>query len=145
MHPTPQAAPPATSPGLTQAEHRTLRSIGQPATIRADDLSLALYAYKLRRFTKGRVAQMAAMSAGPKILIDCQDVPREDSRQRLAQDAIRLGLARARMTPLDRGHIGRVYQRVKLMAGRREVQRTWGAGIRTLMAEPLYVLNGGRE
>ena len=44
---------------------------------------------------------------------------------------------------VQRGDIGRLFDRVKCERGRAEVVKTWGVGIRALKAEPQYVLNGG--
>jgi hypothetical protein len=112
------------------------------ATIRAADLGLLLAAAKLRRHTHGRTCQLCALSAGPVIEVDCAANSRW-TRPDLAAQARRYGLSPARVTPLQRGHIALLYERTNRHHGRREVLRTWGAGIRALRAEPRYTLNGG--
>lgn len=112
------------------------------ATIRASDLPLVLAAAKLSRWTKGRTCQLAALSAGPVIEVDCRSSSRW-TRPGLIDAAKRFGISPARVTPMHRGHIALVYERVNRERGRAEVLRTWGTGIRALRAEPRYVLNGG--
>lgn len=111
------------------------------ATIRARDLSLVLAAAKLRRLTNGRVCQLCALSEAPIITTHCGDP--EWFRQRVREDLPRYGLSPARCLPMQRGHIGSLVERIQRHYGRREVLRTWGLGMRALLAEPRYVLNGG--
>jgi hypothetical protein len=111
------------------------------ATIRARDLSLVLAAAKLRRYTNGRTCQLCALSEAPVITVDCHE--REWLRPHARADAQRFGISPARVLPMQRGHIGRLAERVQRMHGRREVLKTWGDGIRALLAEPQHVLNGG--
>jgi hypothetical protein len=112
------------------------------ATIRATDLPLVLAAAKLRRRNAGRTCQLAALSAGPAIQVDCASNS-QWTRPGLRDEARRIGLSQSRILPMQRGHIAQVYERINRAHGRREVLRTWGAGIRALRAEPRYVLNGG--
>lgn len=112
-----------------------------PATIRAQDLILVLAAAKLRRITHGRSCQLCALTPAPVIEVDCGRNSRW-TRPGLADEARRYGLSPARCTPMQRGHIALRYERTAREHGRREVLRTWGAGIRSLRAEPRYVLNG---
>jgi hypothetical protein len=112
------------------------------ATIRAADLPLVLAAAKLRRRNAGRTCQLAALSAGPVIQVDCASNS-QWTRPGLRDEARRFGLSPSRVRPLERGHIALVYERINREHGRREVLRTWGAGIRSLRAEPRHVLNGG--
>ncbi|MES2910578.1 MAG: hypothetical protein V4718_04270 [Pseudomonadota bacterium] len=60
-----------------------------------------------------------------------------------AARALKYGMSPARVWPMQRGDIASVFERVKHEHGRKEVSKTWGAGIRALQAEPAYVLNGG--
>lgn len=113
-----------------------------PITIRAQDLHLLLAAARLRRFTHGRTCQLCALSAAPLIEVDCATSSRW-TRPGAIDDARRFGLNPARVTPMQRGHIAQVYERTNREHGRREVLRTWGAGIRALRAEPRHVFNGG--
>jgi hypothetical protein len=113
-----------------------------PATHRAKDLSQVLAAAKLRRLTHGRTCQLCALSPAPVIEVDCAANSRW-VRPDLAAQVARYGLSPARCTPMQRGHIALRYERVNREHGRREVLRTWGAGIRALRAEPRHVLNGG--
>ena len=72
-------------------------------TVRADDLPLVLAAAKLRRRNAGRTCQLAALSAGPVIQLDCRSSSRW-TRPGLRDDARRLGLSPARVMPMQRGH-----------------------------------------
>jgi hypothetical protein len=107
------------------------------ATIRAQDLSLVLGSVKLRRYTDGRTCRLCALSEAPVIQLACRD--RYSSRE----EAAKYGVMQCRVSPIQRGDIGRLYERVNHEHGRREVVKTWGAGIRALKAEPQYVLDGG--
>ena len=112
-----------------------------PATIRAEDLRLVLAAAKLRRHTHGRTCALAALSTGGALLqVDCFSNPPTAS---WLQQARRFGASPVRITPLQRGHIARLFERVAQREGRTGVLATWGAGIRTLRAEPRHVLRGG--
>lgn len=115
------------------------RSHTAVATIRAQDLSLVLGSVKLRNYTNGRTCRLCALSETPVIQLTCRD------RDRSREQAARFGQSPARCMPIQRGDIGRLYQRVNLERGRREVVKTWGVGIRTLQAEPQYVLDGGSD
>lgn len=112
------------------------------ATIRASDLPLVLAAAKLRRWNKGRTPQLCALSEGPVIQLDCATSSRW-TRPGLAGDVRRYGASPVRVSPMQRGHIALAFERTNRERGRAEVLRTWGKGIRTLRAEPRYVLNGG--
>lgn len=113
----------------------------QQATIRATDLPLVLAAAKMRRFNGGRTCQLCTLSEGPIINVECRDSV--GARQRAQAEAMRLGISPARVSPMRRGDIGRLVERVQRTHGRREVLRTWGIGMRALLQEPLHVLNGG--
>ena len=112
------------------------------ATIRADDLPLVLAAARMRRRNTGRTCQLCALTPAPVIQVDCTSSSRW-TRPGLRDDARRFGIGQSRVMPMQRGHIALVYERINRDHGRREVLRTWGAGIRTLRAEPRHVLNGG--
>lgn len=111
------------------------------ATIRAEDLPLILAAAKLRRRNNSRACQLCALSEHPVITVDCHE--RVDARRRAQAAALRFGASPARCLPMQRGRIGDLYERVQRTHGRREVLRTWAAGVRALLGEPLHVLNGG--
>lgn len=113
------------------------------ATIRACDLPLVLASIKLRKCTGGRTCQLCALSEGLLIRVDCHESQR--MRERAKAEALRIGRSRARVMPMQRGHIGRLIERVQRTHGRRETLRTWGAGVRALLREPRYVLNGGSD
>lgn len=113
------------------------------ATIRARDLGLVLAAAKLRRWNNGRTCQLCALSEHPTIALDCHYPGSKSSSYREA--ASRHGISPARVWPMQRGRIARLFERVQRVHGRREVLRTWGVGIRALKAEPAHVLNGGAE
>lgn len=115
------------------------RSRPSVATIRAQDLSLVLGSVKLRNYTNGRTCRLCALSESPVIQLTCRD--RRSSRE----DAAKWGTTQCRVSPIQRGDIGRLYERVNREHGRREVVKTWGVGIRALQAEPLYILDGGSD
>lgn len=117
-------------------------ALAPTATIRASDLPLVLAAAKARRRNHGRTPQLAALSGCPVIEVDCRSSSHW-TRPGLIRAAHKHGTSPARVTPMQRGHIALVYERVAALGGRREVLRTWGSGIRALRAEPRYVLNGG--
>jgi len=110
-------------------------------SIRAADLPLVIASMKLRRFNGGRTCQLCALSEAPTIEVNCRDS--RGARQRAQAEALRWGISPARVSPMRRGDIGRLIERVQREHGRREVLRTWGSGIRALQQEPLHVLNGG--
>lgn len=112
------------------------------ATIRAADLSLLLASAKLRKYTAGRTPLLAAMSAAPLLECDCHSGRTPTPSWRFQVQCS--GLHAARVTPLQRGYISRLFDQVALHRGRREVVKTWGVGIRTLRAESRYVLFGGQ-
>ena len=112
---------------------------GSGQTIKVSDLKLALAACRLRRYTGGKTCQIAAITAGTIIEVDC----RSAGRLRLRTDALRLGKSRLTVTPMNRGHIGDLIERTRVFHGLAEVRKTWGVGIKALLAEPRYVLNGG--
>lgn len=113
------------------------------ATICASDLPLVLASLRLRKYTSGRTCQLCSLSKAPLISVDCHDSQR--TRERAKAEALRYGRSRARVMPMQRGHIGRLIERVQRTHGRRETLRTWGAGMRALLREPRYVLNGGSD
>ncbi len=113
------------------------------ATIRVADLSLALMACKMRRANRGRTAQFCALSAYPGLDVDCRHGIAERGRRTAA--ALALGACGIRAMPLVRGHIAALFERTHLHHGRKEMLRTWGVGVRALLAEPRHILNGGAK
>lgn len=111
------------------------------ATIHAHDLALAFASVKLRKYAGGRTCQLCAFSEGPVISVDCHDSQR--THEWAKAEALRFGRSRARVMPMQRGDIARLIEQVQRTYGRRETIRTWGAGMRVLLREPRYVLNGG--
>lgn len=88
--------------------------------IRADHLTLALAAMKARPGTR-----WAAISNGV-ITPSCAERGRGHT----------YGMAvPPLLTPLTRGRMQHLLDRVRASGGRQEVMRTWGAGMRTLAAE----------
>jgi hypothetical protein len=122
----PQSATPA--PGASQA-------------IPFASLELALAAAKLRRYNKGRTAQMAAIPPMPVLGVDCSK--RTRCRESWRERALKAGRSNCTVTLMDRGHIGELIERVQLLGGPNEVRKTWGTGVRALLAEPRHLLNGG--
>lgn len=108
-------------------------------TIDAGDLKLVAFTAKMRRRNRGATCALAATTATSFISVDCSDA----RRLRMRDEAMRWGLSRANVTPLDRGHIADLYERVRTLHGLTEVRKTWGVGIKALQAEPRFVLNGG--
>lgn len=115
------------------------QAAGGGQTIKVSDLKFALAAYRLRRYTGGGTCQVAAITVGSLIEADCSSA----GRLRMRSDAMRMGKSRVTVTPMIRGHIGDLIERTRLCHGLAEVRKTWGAGIKALLAEPRYVLNGG--
>lgn len=110
-------------------------------TIRAGDLPLILAAAKMRLWNKGRTCQLCALSEAPTITVECRYGLSAKQRYR---DAARLhGISLARVSPMQRGNIDQLFERVHFTHGRKEMLRTWRAGVRALQAEPRHVLNGG--
>jgi hypothetical protein len=102
-------------------------------TISADHLAAVLAAHKLRRYSAGQTCQLCALTAAPLVSVDCHE-----GRKPLAVPH------RALVSPMQRGRIHSLYTRTRLQHGLAEVRRTWGAGLRALLAEPAHVLNGGK-
>lgn len=100
----------------------------------------ALVSAKMRRRNGGRTCALAAMTAAPLLQPDCS----HPNRLRLRDEAMRLAARPAMCSPLDRGHIAALIARTRLLHGLGEVRKTWGAGLRALLAEDRYVINGGQ-
>lgn len=118
---------------------RTERTTVQSATIRVQDLSLVLASIRVRKYTEGRTCRLCALSEAPAIALTCRDHGLDRSK------AARYGVSPVRCSPIQRGEISTLFERVAREHGRREVLKTWGVGIRVLQAEPKYVLDGGIE
>jgi hypothetical protein len=110
-----------------------------PQTIKLSDLRLALASAKLRQLTQGRTCLLAAITPAPMLRADCSSRGRMLLRSGIAE----YGMTRCHVGPIDRGHITALIERTRNCHGLPEVRKTWGAGLRTLLAEPRYVLNGG--
>jgi len=106
-----------------------------PQTIKLSDLGLALASAKLRQLTQGRTCLLAAITPAPMIRADCSMLLRSGFAE--------YGMTRCNVMPMQRGHIAKLIERTRNCQGLPEVRKTWGAGLRTLLAEPRYVLNGG--
>ena len=116
----------------------------QPKTIRAGDLGLVLASAKLSRYTKGRVCRLAAVTAVPMLTVDCAH-GRNPQRENPSfyGEALRFaasGKTGPRVVPWNRGTVATLIERVARERGRRELQRTFGAGITALRREPRHVL-----
>ncbi len=111
-------------------------------TIRADDLRTLLAAVKLRKYSHGRTPLLAAMSPAPLLECDCHTGRTPAPSWRL--QAQTMGASPARVTPISRGFITMLYERVAREQGRQGVVKTWRTGIRALRAEPRYALFGGQ-
>lgn len=113
-------------------------------TIRAADLALVLYSMKLARQTQGKTCTLAAMTPAPIIEVDCAAGrnPKFDSPSfyATALQFARAGKHRPGVTPLTRGTVAMLIERVAREGGRHEVLRTFGVGIQALRREPRHVL-----
>ena len=110
-------------------------------TIPLTDVKLALMAAKLRRYSNGRTALLAACTPRPWIEIDChRHTPRPSEKARAASSGLVSDVG-----PLDRGHIAALIERVRVSHGLPEVRRTFGCGIRALRAESPWTLFGGKK
>lgn len=112
------------------------------AAISVAGLRLALMSARARRLFEGRTPLLCTLSDRPILQVDCASSSHW-TRPGLIQEARRLGASRLEAEPLPRGHIARLYERVRLEHGLPEVRRTWRAGLRALRAEPRHVLHGG--
>lgn len=110
-------------------------------TIPLASVELAYAAARMRRANRGRTCQLAAVSRAPILTADCHD-PRMHMPAWL-DECRRVGLSNCTCTTLNRGRIVSLIERTRLNHGLAEVRKTWGTGIRTLMAEPRFTLNGG--
>lgn len=126
------------TPNAASSRQAEVRSL----SIRLQDLELALVSAKMRRNNQGRTCLLAAMTEQPAIEVDCH---KRNVRPADIERARQYGLCRAMCQPMDRGHIATLIERVRWQRGLPEIRKTWGTGIRALLAEPKYVLNGGRE
>lgn len=115
------------------------QAAGSGQTIKASDLKFALASYRLRRYTGGETCQLAVLTAGPVLQADCS----HRNRMFRCEDVQRHGKFKSIVTPLDRGHIGGLIERTRWQHGLAEVRKTWGVGIKALLAEPRFVLKGG--
>lgn len=113
------------------------------ASIRAEDLRLVLQAEKLRRHTRGRTCRLCALTDAPWLQTSCA----ENTHRLALADPLyhRPSATRApRVQPMQRGHIASVIYFTRQRRGLSEVRRTWGAGLRALLAEPHHILHGGQ-
>ena len=113
-------------------------------TIRASDLGLVLASVKLNRYTKGGVCRLAAVTAAPMLTVDCAHGrnPQRASPGFYAE-ALRFaaaGKTGPRVVPWSRGLVATLIERVARERGRRELLKTFGAGITALRREPRHVL-----
>lgn len=113
-------------------------------TIRAGDLALVLASVKLARHTQGKTCTLAAMTPAPILEVDCAHGrnPRVYSPGFYA-DAVafaRAGKHRPGVTPMTRGTLGMLIERVARDGGRRELLKTFGVGITELRREPRHTL-----
>lgn len=111
--------------------------MSRDASIRLADLGLALAAAELRRRTQGGTPAICALTERPVIDVDCFNGRPNSWLLQQAKCCRPVRFA----APLGRGHIARLMERKQRQQGRREVPKTWGVGIRALLAEPKYTLN----
>jgi hypothetical protein len=105
-----------------------------------DMVEAALVSARMRRRNGGRTCALAAMTAAPLLQPDCS----HPNRLRLRDEAMRLAARPAMCSPMERGHVAALIARTRLYHGLDEVRKTWGSGLRALLAENRYVLNGGQ-
>lgn len=110
-------------------------------TISLAGVEIALMAAKLRRYSNGRTALLAACTPRPLIEIDCHRRAPRPSDKALAASSSRV----SDVGPMDRGHIAALFERVRVFHGLPEVRRTFGCGIRALRAESKWTLFGGQK
>lgn len=108
-------------------------------TVALEDLRTVLFAHKVRRRASTPLASFAVMTAPALFEVDCSNgrTPPQSTRQY----AMRMASHKARVQPLQRGHIGRLFDRVQARGRRAEVLRTWHTGIGHLRREPQYTLH----
>lgn len=112
-----------------------------PHTIPLAGVEMALMSAKLRRYTHGCTALMAACTPRPLLEIDChRHAPRPSEVARAASSGMVSSAG-----PMNRGHIAALFERVRLFHGLPEVRRTFGCGIKALRAEPAWTLFGGKK
>lgn len=105
-----------------------------------DMVEAALVSARMRRQNGGRTCALAVMTAAPLLQPDCSHA----NRLRLREEAMRLPARPAMCWPLERGHVAALIARTRLNHGLDEVRKTWGAGLRALLAENRHVLKGGQ-
>lgn len=116
------------------------------ATIRAADLELVMAYSKVRRVTQGRTAAFCAMSETPRIFVCCGAAASSSHLAHMAREAQAMGQQPgSRAQPIERGYIAKLMEWTQLMHGAKEVRRTWGTGIRALLKDNRYILNGGTK
>ena len=111
-------------------------------TIQLKDLQLVAAAYRLRRYSKGHTAQLAAFTRAPMVEVDCSQ-PRRGDKYRRENAANFAHRCAPTVSPLRRGHITELIERTRWMHGLAELRTTWRAGIRALLAEDRHLLKGG--
>ena len=113
-------------------------------TIRAADLALVLASFKLSRHTQGKAPTLAAMTAAPVVQVDCAAGrnPRVYSPAFYCEAVAvaRTGKQRPGVAPMTRGTVAMLIERVAREGGRKELLRTFGAGISELRREPRHTL-----
>lgn len=117
-------------------------SVATHHTVALQDLRTVLVAHQLRRHQRALSpfsAPLAVTTAAPLLWVDCCDGTHYLKTMRA--EAIRMGNWKSRVSPLQRGHIARLFDRTQARGRRAEVQRTWGTGIGPLRREPRYVLH----
>lgn len=112
-------------------------------TIPLNAVALALMSAKLRRFSQGRTALLAAYTACPVLQVGCHHgtAPTASTLAR----AITGGARVAQVAPMGRGYIHQLAERIHLERGPKEVRKTFGAGIKALRKEASWVLSGGQK
>lgn len=113
----------------------------QAHTFRLESFRLLLAAERMRRYNHGRTCALAAYTRGPVLMVDCS----RPGRLRMRQEAQRFGISRCEVSPLYRGHIADLIMRTRLAHGLAEVRKTWGTGLRALLAEDKWCLKGGER
>lgn len=104
--------------------------------IKAEHVELAAVTAKMlrRNSTLGRFAAIARQQVS---IATCADLGR------MGKPWANASVLCPGFIPMDRGYIRRCFERTRRERGLHEVRRTWGAGIRALMSEPL-TLRGQR-
>lgn len=112
-------------------------------TIPLPAVELAAMSAKLRRRTQGRTALLAAFTPRLAVDLDCHRgaPPSHRTVERAMQEGMRVDQA----GPIGRGYIADLVKRIRALHGASEVRKTFGAGLKELVAEHRFFLRAGKK